>query len=681
MLIQEVILENFMSYEYARVPLKPGVNVICGPNGAGKSSLLLAISVALGQSYTERSKKLSDLIRWGRDQGRVTLVLDNSFRGKQRPAPRFKKDQIFLTRSLRQDGKYWFELENRDATKKRVNRLLAKFGVDPDNMLIIMHQNMVEQFTVLSPQEKLRTVEAAVGLEPYRRNVLQAQKKLSRILSQAESVDNLLESAEQTLSYWREQYDRYQEKKQLRIKRRFLERELAWAKVAEKERKLSELKNQIRKEESELSLIEHEIENVNAHIGEFETELEQAKRAWRNLFSQRLTLEREKTKQELTVSYANKALKEEAEWKQTAHKKMKECVSGVQQLERIFSENRNPVNFTVQLAEIEQAYGNLEETVIQRSTIKIQSLRKQMENSLGELTKLNHQIADLEAEINRVNTEIDDDSKQVLDYRINQAVSLYRKEDLAEKLRKLNKELRKASINLDEAVKKAEEFGPRLVPTKSIDEILDEIRVTDGHLAALTDVSEDIERMYESYSKKYLELKEKARLVAENREKALVEVKTRMETWRNVIEKLLDRVSLQYQKILEKTQAVGEVQLINGDDIEAAGLEVLVGFKGAKPVPLNAYTQSGGERSTATMSFLLALQQHVRSPFRAIDEYDIHMDPKNRELIANLLISSVKGTDTQYLAITPSQITFAEKDVHIITVQNVEGSSIVREVV
>ncbi|MEM3841044.1 MAG: AAA family ATPase, partial [Candidatus Bathyarchaeia archaeon] len=96
MLISEVILENFMSYEYARVPLKPGVNVVCGPNGAGKSSLLLAISVALGQSYTERSRKLSDLIRWGKDQARVTLILDNSKRGGKRPVPKFNKDQIFL---------------------------------------------------------------------------------------------------------------------------------------------------------------------------------------------------------------------------------------------------------------------------------------------------------------------------------------------------------------------------------------------------------------------------------------------------------------------------------------------------------------------------------------------------------------------------------------------------------
>ena len=223
MFLQEVILENFMSYEYARIPFRPGVNVVCGPNGAGKSSILLGVSVALGQSYTERSKKLSALIRRGKDRARVTLILDNAPKSGRRPISRFDKDQIFLTRILRRDGKYWFELDNKAAIREDVHRLLSKLGVDPDNMLIIMHQNMVEQFTVLSPQDKLRMVEAAVGFESYRRNVLDAQRKLSQVLSEEESVGKLLESAEQTLTYWREQYDRYQQKKQLIMKCRFLE--------------------------------------------------------------------------------------------------------------------------------------------------------------------------------------------------------------------------------------------------------------------------------------------------------------------------------------------------------------------------------------------------------------------------------------------------------------------------
>ena len=248
-------------------------------------------------------------------------------------------------------------------------------------------------------------------------------------------------------------------------------------------------------------------------------------------------------------------------------------------------------------------------------------------------------------------------------------------------LKETEKSLKEAQENLNATIQKAQLSGERIAVIKNTSEIQDEISLTDGHLAALANVSEDIERQYESYSKLYLELKEKAQLVAENREKTLEEVKTRMQSWRAVMENLLTRVNVEYQRIMSQTLATGEVQLSNGQDIETAGLEILVGFKGGKPVALDAYTQSGGERTTATMSFLLALQQHVRSPFRAVDEYDIHMDPKNREMIAKVLLTIIKDANTQYVVITPSQITFAQQDANVITVQNLEGKSVVREVV
>jgi len=168
--------------------------------------------------------------------------------------------------------------------------------------------------------------------------------------------------------------------------------------------------------------------------------------------------------------------------------------------------------------------------------------------------------------------------------------------------------------------------------------------------------------------------------VAENREKTLEEVKTRMESWKTVMQNLMDRVNVEYQKIMNQALATGEVKLSNAQDIETAGLDIFVGFKGGKPAALDAYTQSGGERTTATMGFLLALQQHVRSPFRAVDEYDIHMDPKNREMIAKVLLSTIKDANAQYVVITPSQITFAQQDANVITVQNIEGKSVVSEV-
>jgi len=670
-----------MSYEYARIPLKSGVNVVCGPNGSGKSSMLLGISVALGQSYTERSKKLSDLIRWGKDLARITLILDNFPKKGRRSIPKINKDQIFLTRVLRRDGKYWFELENMAATKNDVTRLLSRLGVDPDNMLVIMHQNMVEQFTVLSAQEKLRMVEAAVAFESYRQNVAEAQRKLSRILSQEESVSKLLESAEQTLTYWREQYDRYQQRKQLIMKRRFLERELAWAEVSKREKTASELREQIQKEKRDISQIENETKIVNSQMSELQKKAEQSKAEWRGLLEGLLRLERERAKHESSISLADQALKETLLWAGTYQEEMKKCLGQIEHLEATYHEGLNPNNLKNRLSELKRACERLETTWVQRFSLKGETLKNVIENSNKQLEKLEAQISDVQGKADHLDFEMEGIHTSLLDHKINLALLRYRRESLTKVLERLDKELRASLEDLDKAMKRAEETGPQIVSMKGIDEILDEIRVTDGHLAALADVSEDIERMYESYSRLYLELKEKARLVAENRDKALEEVKTRMVAWRTVIQNLLNHVNLQYQAILSEAQAIGEVQLVNEHDIEAAGLEILVGFRGAKPVPLDAYTQSGGERSTATMTFLLALQQHVRSPFRAIDEYDTHMDPRNREIIANLLISSVRGLDAQYLAITPSQVTFMGKDVHIITVQNVEGTSMVKEVV
>jgi chromosome segregation ATPase len=681
MLIREVILENFMSYEYARIPFKKGVNVVCGPNGAGKSTILLGISVALGQSYTERSKKLSDLIRYGKDEARVTLVLDNSPRDGRRPVQKIKKDQIFLTRSLRRDGKYWFELENRAANKVEVDRLLSKFEVDPENMLIIMHQNMVEQFTVLSPQEKLRMVEAAVGFESYRRNVLKAQKKLSRILSQEDSVEKLLESAQQTLSYWREQYDRYQQKKQLNIKRRFLERELAWAEVLKRERIVAKLKEQNQEKQNQISKIEKQTETLTNQLDELQNKLEHLKTEWQSLFEDRLAAEKERAKLEFTISYADQDLKETRSWAENHRNEMEIVSEKISSLEITLHEKTNPVDLRPQINEIKTSYNTLEDAWTQRFNIRNAILKKSTENSREQLEKLDHQILDIKSKADSLNLEIERTTNEAVDCKISYALLQYQKESLTKFIKSQDKELKLALVDLNEYVKRAEEIGSRIVPVKNTMDILDELRITDGHLAALADVSEDIERQYERYSQLYLELKKKAQQVAENRAKALEEVKARMDAWRTVIHNLLDKVNRKYRKILSEAYAVGEVKVTNEEDIEEAGLEIFVGFKGGKPVPLNAYTQSGGERSTATVTFLLALQQHVHSPFRAVDEYDVHMDPKNREIIANLLVSSVAGLNTQYLAITPSQLTFTGKEIHLITVQNVEGASLIKEVI
>ena len=678
MLIKEIILENFMSYEYARIPLKPGVNIICGPNGAGKSSILVGISVALGQSYTERSKRLSDLIRRGKDIGRVTLVLDNSRRGGRRPVRRINKDQIYLTRVLRKDGKYWFEIDNAHATKADVVRLLSHFNVDPDNMLIIMHQDMAEQFVVLSPQEKLRLVEAATGLESYRRNVLEARKKLSRILSQEDSLKKMLESAEQTLRYWREQYDRYQQKQQLLMKRRFLERELAWAEVARMEEELSNVQKRLGSKRSSLERIVEEIKLSEEELRNLYDDLKEAKSEWQRFFEERLHLEREKAKHEFNLQTASKISSDIEVLVESGRQRIEEFLEITRSMEETFRGLGSEAvgDQTSRILSTVEEMNDWSQMLVSR----IKRLQESVKESDQKIAVLEAQLSNVKDRMQKTSEMIEGINSRILEKRIDLAILKYRQKETETEILEIERALKTSESKVAEAMRRAEERGPRVATLRSPEEILDEIRVVDGYIAAMADIPGNVERMYESYSKLYLELQEKARLAAENREKALAEIEHRMVAWRRLIRDLLSSVSVQYQKILSQAAGTGYVSLINDHDIEAAGIEIHVGFKGAKPVPLNIYSQSGGERSTAVMAFLLALQQHIQSPFRAIDEYDVHMDPRNREVIASLLISAVKEGDVQYLAITPNQMYFEGKDVHMITVQNIEGASMIREV-
>ncbi len=439
MLIQELIVENFMSYDYARVPFKQGVNVIGGPNGAGKSSLLLAISVGLGQTSTERSRKLSDLIRWGQDQARVTLILDNTKQGNRRPEPKYNKDQLFLTRVLRRDGKYWFELENKAASKQDVERLLGKFGVDPNNMLIIMHQNMVEQFSVLSNVDKLRMVEEAVGLEPFRNNVVQAKTKLTRILTQEESVSKLLEQAQQTLNYWREQYEKFQEKKQLQIKRRFLDRELVWAEVERREAIVKGLQANFNKTQQALAKIEDERQTLIGELDGQQTQQQTLRGQIKGVFDERLDLERRIATNQSALSFVEQLLGE------------------VELLESLSAKSKFKL-------------------------LRTESLREMLEVSQQQIDKALAQVKTNQTRLKSLEESTDKIAGAALDKRVALALLDFKRDRAAKERENIEKTLKEAQETLSAEVAKAQESGERIAVLKSAGEIHEELGLTDGHL-------------------------------------------------------------------------------------------------------------------------------------------------------------------------------------------------------
>ena len=680
MLIREVILENFMSYEYARVPLRDGVNVVCGPNGSGKSSFLVGICVALGDTYTERSKKLSDLIRWGQERARVSLMLDNSRKEDgRRPIPRFDSDAIRLTRNLRNDGKYWFEINQRSAQKYEVVDILQGLGFDPSNMLIIMHQSMPTQFAALPSREKLKTFETAVGFETYRSDVVEAKNKLVGILSEEESLNELLDRANETLGYWREQFERLQVKKQHQTRIIFLQREMAWSRVTSLEEALRNLEQELDRVDSDLYDAEAEMERSGKLVLDAHSELKKYQGAWTDLVELRVEFERKIGICEYTIQNSKESLIQLEGMIKSSGESRRKFEIGTEALRSRLKEGPTTLDdYFNLLAELEQ-------TQVDAYDSWSSELEGQRTGISASMDSLGTRLSEAEAgargvieDMALVKASIDKANDRYIDGRISMALLKDRRGRLKRRIDGLKGEIDRMRRDLNDAEAEALIKGSRVETGRDSEEILGDIRKISGILMGLADVSEDAEELYESYSRTYTELQEKVKQVRESRRKVMEEIDERTKRWLEVMRDLLEEVNSRYKDLLSMLQATGEVRLVDTRDIEEAGLEIWVGYKGAIPTRLDPYTHSGGERSASVMAFLLALQQNIVSPFRAVDEFDLHMDPKNKEVVSEFIVKTMEGSAGQYIAITPSQITFKGDGIHVILVHKTEGASTVR---
>ena len=328
--------------------------------------------------------------------------------------------------------------------------------------------------------------------------------------------------------------------------------------------------------------------------------------------------------------------------------------------------------------ELEESQAEAYDSLYSDLTVQRKNLESSIESLSQRLGASEQSLGTVISEMRAVNELIEDTSDKYIESRINLALLKDRRGRLKRRIEGLKGDIDRARRELNDVEADALIKGSRVETGRDSEEILGDIRKTSGILLGLSDVSEEAERMYESYSRTYKELQEKIELVRENRKEVMGEIEKRTGRWAEVMRDMLLEVNSRYQSLLSMLQATGEVRLVDAHDIEEAGLEIWVGFKGATPSRLDPYTHSGGERSTSVMAFLLSLQQNVLSPFRAVDEFDLHMDPRNKEIVSQFIVNTMQGSLDQYMAITPSQVTFKGKNIHIVMIHKTEEVSEVK---
>jgi len=439
----------------------------------------------------------------------------------------------------------------------------------------------------------------------------------------------LLGRAKESLGYWKEMHEKYLQREELEERRKRLKREAIWARVIKQEAALKLLEERLSVKKYALASNQAEFEDTKDKIKIWQGKLDSWKINSKASFYELLHLEKEATRFDSLIEH----LKEN---------------------ERIYNEVQKN-------KEVEEIRGRLKEALKREEELK------------KEINKVKSALGAFER-------SLESNMDAYINYRVKEEVLRFKRDMLEADINAIKAEMERVNQKLADLAPLIKKAGERIETERKQSEIENEIGLVAAKIEALGEIPEETEEIFSNYSKLFEELKEKSEIVAANKREGLRELETRKRIWRKAITDLLDSINTSFQQILACIGASGLARLVDVEDgdIENAGLELFVGFRGSPPVLFDYYTQSGGEKTASIMAFLLSIQQLLRSPFRAVDEFDLHMDPRNREEIYKMMISSMK--ESECLLITPSQLTITDPGVHVIVVQKTYGKSGVRVV-
>ena len=190
-----------------------------------------------------------------------------------------------------------------------------------------------------------------------------------------------------------------------------------------------------------------------------------------------------------------------------------------------------------------------------------------------------------------------------------------------------------------------------------------------------------VDELLKKLSEEYEELRRQVNLLADTQYKEayigyknLSERRNQLEVERDKIIEFIEKVEAEKKKVFmntfEKidrelrtvfskiTGGSAWLELENPDDIFGSGVFLMTQFP--NKLPRESSTVSGGEKTVAAVSFILAIQAVYPSPFYLFDEIDAHLDAVNAEKVAALL--KERAEKAQIIAISLRDTSIAKAD-------------------
>jgi chromosome segregation protein len=215
MYLKRLELQGFKSFpEKIKLDFNKGITAVVGPNGSGKSNISDAIRWVLGEQSAKslRGAKMEDIIFAGTQNRKalgfaeVSMTIDNQNRKMN-----IAFSEITVTRRVYRSGESQFYINDTACRLKDIHELFMDTGIGREGYSIIGQGRIDEILSVKSEDRRLLFEEAA-GIVKYKNRKHEAEAKLERerqnlirindIISELESqLEPLFEQAEKAKTY------------------------------------------------------------------------------------------------------------------------------------------------------------------------------------------------------------------------------------------------------------------------------------------------------------------------------------------------------------------------------------------------------------------------------------------------------------------------------------------------
>ncbi|KAM9708643.1 structural maintenance of chromosomes protein 6 [Menidia menidia] len=386
--------------------------------------------------------------------------------------------------------------------------------------------------------------------------------------------------------------------------------------------------------ETEISLLESDLENQQAQLSRFQVQVnsvtEDIVSMENSLNSTIMTLK----KTQASVNEVKSSINEQ----ETASEEQTDDIAS---LEEVAQENQQKIETEKQAVqeaktELNKRQKKAEESDSNYSSVrdKIDQLSEGMESLKDEQLKVEAECAKYERNLKVLENKVKahEDNVQAM------------KSDLSEK-----------EEELQECVAKATEISPErqqvTSSTRSIDTDITRLKKKINVCEGSHGEHEQVVREYAEALSLYREKTNQVRDLRKFIDRLDHIMSDRQNRYKVMRRSLSVRCKLYFNNFLIKMNCCGS--MIFDHNNETLSISVKPPGK-EKDGACDMRSLSGGERSFSTVCFMLSLWEITESPFRCLDEFDVYMDMHNRRICLDLLLElSERQHRRQFIFITP----------------------------